>query len=113
LQAGFATKFAYIDSAIPEEDFPWSGSGPTYVVRQRRVSGRFLLAFVPLTALFVQGAGGFFSLIPRQLAASPMLFFPRRVEHALDVTVQRSPCSISRCFTRNSAIFSGGIAYSD
>jgi len=30
------------------------------------------------------------SLIPRQLAASPMLVFPRRVEHAFDVAVQRS-----------------------
>ena len=29
-------------------------------------------------------------LIPRQLAASPMLFFPRRIEHAFDVTIQRS-----------------------
>jgi hypothetical protein len=30
------------------------------------------------------------SLIPRQLTASPMLVFPRRVEHAFDVAVQRS-----------------------
>src|ERR1700716_2996880 len=29
-------------------------------------------------------------LIPRQPAAFPMLFFPRRIEHAFDVTIQRS-----------------------
>jgi hypothetical protein len=30
------------------------------------------------------------SSIPRQLPASPMLVLPRRIEHALDVTIQRS-----------------------
>jgi hypothetical protein len=30
------------------------------------------------------------SLIPRQLAASPMLVLSRQVEHAFDVTIQRS-----------------------
>jgi len=36
------------------------------------------------------------SLIPRQFTASPMLVFPRRVEHAFDVAVQRSHDANSR-----------------
>jgi hypothetical protein len=44
----------------------------------------------------IRDSCGLSSLIPRQLAASPMLVFARRVEHPFNVTVERSHHANSR-----------------
>jgi hypothetical protein len=56
--------------------------------RPKAFSSRVVVGRI-LSDDFPSGTGGGPSLISRQLPPSPMLVFSRRVEHPLDVTVQR------------------------